>query len=190
MEGNRPLCKLDNFRVIVVCQAGVVEIKFICRCIVIGHVRQTCVWACFFALYRLGLAFHYVGPPSFSQAWLCPNPPPFMPMYENPTDGESATTLVELPHLCSFVFNRSSVTNATIYSSARPLYQIKSSTSLSRTDLFDLNEHKTVASIKRRQFFSNLVVFAHRDNKSMRIGKWLKRRKVHNEQTSVLPRFL
>jgi hypothetical protein len=75
------------------------------------------------------------------------------------------------------------VINATIYAHARPLYKIKSSSSLSYTELFDLNEQKTVASIKRREFFANVVVFAHRGNKSIRIDKWLKRQKVRNEQT-------
>ena len=113
-----------------------------------------------------------------------------MSVYENRDDGErtfesttTLTTLVEPSHLRTFIFNRSSVVNATIYSRARPVYKIKSNSSLSRTELFDLNEQEIVALIKRRQILPNLVVFGHRGNKSIRISKWLKRRKVFDGQT-------
>jgi len=110
-------------------------------------------------------------------------------VYENPNDGElvfeSTTTLVEPHPRTTLLFDRSSVVNATIYSCDRPVYEIKSNGSLSRTELFDLNEQKMVASIRRRQFFSNVVVFAHRGHKSIKIDEWLKHRKIPDGQTCV-----
>ena len=97
---------------------------------------------------------------------------------------ESTSTLVAPPPPRTLVFSRSSVTNATIYSRDRPIYKIKSSDAGSRTELFDLvdREQKPVASIKRRQFLPDLVLFAHRSNKAIRIDKWLNRRKVSHGQ--------
>ena len=95
---------------------------------------------------------------------------------------ESTSTLVAPPPPRTFVFSRSSVTNATIYSRDRPLYKIKSSDAGSRTELSDLVEQKPVASIKRRQILPDLVLFAHRSNKAIRIDKWLTRRKVPHGQ--------
>lgn len=96
---------------------------------------------------------------------------------------ESTSTLVAPPPPHTFVFSRSSVTNATIYSSERPVFKIKSSEAGSRTELFDLDEQKRVASIKRRQILPDVAVFAHRSNKAIRIDKWLNRRKVSHGQT-------
>lgn len=95
---------------------------------------------------------------------------------------DSTLTLANSPCPRIFVFNPNSMINATIYSCARPVYDIRSNDTLSRTDLFDLTEQKVVASIKRR-LFSDVVVFAHRNNKTIRINKWLKTRKAPRGQT-------
>ena len=97
---------------------------------------------------------------------------------------ESTSTLVAPPPPHTFVFSRSSVTNATIYSCDRAVYKIKSSDARSRTELFDfkLDEQKPVATIKRRQLLPDLVIFSHRGNKAVKIDKWLSRRKVPHEQ--------
>lgn len=105
-----------------------------------------------------------------------------MSVYENPNQGfESTSTLVALPPPRTFVFSRSSVTNVTIYSSARAVYKVKSTSSRSCTELYDLIDQKLVASVKRRQFISDVVVFAHR-NKAIKIDKWLHRRKAPHGQ--------
>lgn len=95
---------------------------------------------------------------------------------------ESTETLVALPPPRTFVFSRSSVTNATIYSCDRPVYNLKSYNAGSCTELFDLDEQKPVASIKRRQFLPDVVLFAHRGNKAIRIDKWLNRLEVPHGQ--------
>ena len=111
---------------------------------------------------------------------LCPNPT-IMSVYLS-QGFESTSTLVAPPPPRTFVFSRSSVTNATIFSCDRPVYKIKSGDGGSRTELFDLDEQKPVASIKRRQFLPDVVAFCDRSNKAIRIDKWLNRRKVPNGQ--------
>ncbi|KAF8812002.1 hypothetical protein BYT27DRAFT_6434430 [Phlegmacium glaucopus] len=118
-----------------------------------------------------------------------PASPSMSTFYQNPTSEfdcdtlESTLTLVDPPPPRTFVFNRNSVHNATLYSCVSPVYTIKSTGTLSCTDLIDLGEQKIVASIKRRQILPDVVVFPHRNSKPIRIDKWLKPRKAPFGQT-------
>jgi len=95
---------------------------------------------------------------------------------------ESTSTLVNPERRLNLVFDRNSVISATLYSRAGPLYRITTNKSVSRTDLCDLTEQRVVATVKRRELFPDVVVFAHRSGKSVRISKWLKRQKSPPER--------
>ncbi|CAA7260869.1 unnamed protein product [Cyclocybe aegerita] len=90
----------------------------------------------------------------------------------------STSTLVNDAPSLSLVFDRNSVINATLYSRAGPMYKITTNKNVTRTDLCDLAEQRVVATVKRREIFPDVVVFAHRRGKSVRISKWLKATKV------------
>ncbi|KAH9484053.1 hypothetical protein JR316_0003533 [Psilocybe cubensis] len=90
----------------------------------------------------------------------------------------STSTLVNPDPPVNYIFDRNSVISATLYTRSGPAYRIITNSEVNRTELCDLTDHNIVATIKRRDFLPNLVVFAHRNGKSMKINKWLKRRRV------------
>ncbi|KAJ3517485.1 hypothetical protein NLJ89_g484 [Agrocybe chaxingu] len=90
----------------------------------------------------------------------------------------STSTLVNEAPSLSLMFDRNSVINATLYSRTSPMYKITTNKNATRTDLCDLADQRVVATVKRREIFPDVVVFAHQRGKSVRISKWLKTMKV------------
>ena len=102
------------------------------------------------------------------------------PFYSNRDSLSSNLTLVNPSPSLRVVFDRNSVLNAILYSDAGPVFRIKTTNHMSRTDIWDLSdstEQKVVATWKRRDFLPDLVVLRHRRKKAIRIRKWLKKRK-------------
>ncbi|KAF8162774.1 hypothetical protein B0H34DRAFT_293991 [Crassisporium funariophilum] len=89
----------------------------------------------------------------------------------------STSTLVNPPPSLDLFFDRNSVINTTLHSRAGPLYKVTTNKGVTRTDLCDLSEQRVVATVKRREIFPDVVVFAHRNGKSIQVRKWLRRRK-------------
>ncbi|PPQ77588.1 hypothetical protein CVT25_011380 [Psilocybe cyanescens] len=90
----------------------------------------------------------------------------------------STSTLVNPDPPVSYIFDRNSVIGATLYTRSGPAYKIITNREVSRTELCDLTDRNIVATLKRRDFLPNLVVFAHRNGKPLKISNWLKRRKI------------
>ncbi|KAF8898243.1 hypothetical protein CPB84DRAFT_1825417 [Gymnopilus junonius] len=108
--------------------------------------------------------------------------PSLTPDYGNPEPEDtwaSTSTLVNPDPPLRLVFDRDSVISATLYSRTGPMYKITTNSTISRTELKDLTtgEQRVVAIVKRRELLPDVVVFDHRSQKSVRMSKWLKRKK-------------
>jgi len=89
-----------------------------------------------------------------------------MEVHDKPGDSSSQT----------LVFDRNSVINATLYSGASPSYTVITNKAMTRTDVCDIPGQCIVATIKRREVFSDTVKFPKRnDGNSVAINKWLRR---------------
>jgi hypothetical protein len=89
----------------------------------------------------------------------------------------STSTLLNEPLPLRLMFSRNSVTHATLYAAEGAMYRITATAKVSRVELVDLRimegREKVVATLKRRDILPNVVVFPHRQGKSLRIAKWL-----------------
>ena len=94
------------------------------------------------------------------------------------TSWASTSTLVNPEPPLSLIFDRNSVISATLYSRSGPKYRVTTNSTISRTELKDLTtaDQRVVATVKRRELLPDVVLFAHR-GESVRMSKWLKRRK-------------
>ncbi|TFK24627.1 hypothetical protein FA15DRAFT_655723 [Coprinopsis marcescibilis] len=99
---------------------------------------------------------------------------------------ESQETLIDIGPL-SLKFNRKSVTNATIYSSALPVYKITTTKDGSQTDIFDvLGSETRIATIKRREFLPDVIKYRNRTMANVvKINNWLKHEKLEGNATGV-----
>ncbi|PPQ66023.1 hypothetical protein CVT26_010779 [Gymnopilus dilepis] len=109
--------------------------------------------------------------------------PDYGPSFSSSSDSDSeswasTSTLVNPEPPLSLIFDRNSVISATLYSRSGPKYRITTNSTISRTELKDLttDDQRVVATVKRRELLPDVVVFAHR-GESVRMSKWLKRRK-------------
>ena len=94
---------------------------------------------------------------------------------------DSTDTLINPPPTIHFVFDQNSVINATIYARSGPRYRVETNRAVTRTELCDLTQQRVVATIKRRELFPDVVIFAHRNQgKGIRLKKWLQK-----QQTAV-----
>lgn len=94
---------------------------------------------------------------------------------------ESQETLIN-PTPLSLKFNKRSCTNVTIYQGTQPIYRVETSKDGTRTDLFSLLVEETdpkalITTIKRREFFPDVVKFRSRDV-CVQINKWLHKEKL------------
>lgn len=75
----------------------------------------------------------------------------------------------------SFVFDRNSVIDVTLYSNGSPAYKIITSKSGTRTDICDIPGQCVIATIKRREILPDTVKLTNRnDGNAMAIKNWLK----------------
>lgn len=72
-------------------------------------------------------------------------------------------------------FDKNSLLNATIYTGTTPSHTIITNKAMSRTDICDLPARCIIATIKRRELFSDTVKFPERkDGNAVAINKWLR----------------
>ncbi|KAF9546893.1 hypothetical protein CPC08DRAFT_769557 [Agrocybe pediades] len=103
------------------------------------------------------------------------------------TTSASTPTLINPSPPLSLIFDRNSVVSATLYSRTGPKYRISTNITVTRTDLYELSQDASgpgtsvsqtmVASVKRRDFLPNVVVFKHRKGRAIRLNEWLRRDK-------------
>lgn len=91
----------------------------------------------------------------------------------------STSTLVHERPSLSLVFDSNNIIGATLHAPGGPAYRITTSNSVTRTDI----EVRTAsgamaATVKRRDLLPDLVMFAHRGGKPLKVKKWLRQPKA------------
>ncbi|PPQ99180.1 hypothetical protein CVT24_009271 [Panaeolus cyanescens] len=93
---------------------------------------------------------------------------------------DSTNTSIEYPprpgsgYSTALTFSRNTILNGTVYLNGEPAFSVVTSKSNSRTDICYLPSNSTIATIRRRELFSDTVKFPARNGgSSVPIKQWL-----------------